>query len=566
MNINTLRIQKSQHRIACTLVLLLFMGGANLSAQTPKWFKKARKSQVNIITYDANGQMLRSTNGFYVDENGTVLTDYASFRNASRAVAIDESGKEWPITCIAGANSLYDVIKVRVATSKAAPLTIASRQSQKGETVYVMPYLSNKSGVATFTPVEENKTFNEMYAYYTLPVAVPEKSASCPVLNADGEVIALVQLPANASEQKCYGISAPFVESLTTSALAVTTADYRDLPMKKALPSDPTQANTFIYLLGTRDTSLYLSYVDDFIATFPQETSGYTMKAEMLAAKGDYAQADAAWDAGFKARAAEAELLYSRARSVLGQVQTGRSLPDTWTLDRATTDIDAAIAKDNSPVYTALKGHLLYAQKNYTEACKQFMEVTKTSLRDASYYLYAAQCQQMLGDTTAVLALQDSAVACYTKPYVAEAAPALLMRAQTHLAMGHYRLAVIDLNDYEHLKRNELNANFYYQREQAEMRCRMYQQALSDIEQAVRMEPREPLYQAELAAVHYRFSQLDEAIIAARAAIGLDDSFADAHRILGVCLRAQGKNNEAKQALQRAADLGDTVAKELLEK
>ena len=55
-------------------------------------------------------------------------------------------------------------------------------------------------------------------------------------------------------------------------------------------------------------------------------------------------------------------------------------------------------------------------------------------------------------------------------------------------------------------------------------------------------------------------------IIAARAAIGLDDSFADAHRILGVCLRAQGKNNEAKQALQRAADLGDTVAKELLEK
>ena len=138
------------------------------------------------------------------------------------------------------------------------------------------------------------------------------------------------------------------------------------------------------------------------------------------------------------------------------------------------------------------------------------------------------------------------------------------MRANTLQSVGRYRDAVRDLNDYEHLKANTLSANFYYRRMQAEMRCRMFQQAIDDIERAVKMEPQEPLYHAEQAVVHFRCGQLDEAEAAARAAIALNPEFTDAHRILGVCLRAQGKENEAKAALQRAVDLGDTMAKDLL--
>ena len=170
----------------------------------------------------------------------------------------------------------------------------------------------------------------------------------------------------------------------------------------------------------------------------------------------------------------------------------------------------------------------------------------------------------MLGDTVAALAMQDSAVACFTKPYPEAAAPTLLIRAQTLMAMGKYRQAVMDLNDYEHLKFKEVNANFYYQRYQAEMRCRMFQQALNDIERCTTMEPREPLFFAELAATHYRFNQVEEAVTAARQAIALDPEFPDAHRILGVCLRAQNKESEAQAALKRAADLGDETAKGLI--
>ena len=546
------------------LFTLLFVCTALAAAAQPKWFKRVRKAQMNIITYDADGQLLRSTNGFFIDNDGTLLCDYAAFRGAARAVAVDERGKEYPVETIAGASALYDVIKLHIGGVKPTPLTLAHTIAAKGDAAHIMPYLSSKTGVCTTTTVADASIFNETYAYYTLPVQLTEKSTSCPVLNDDGEVIGMVQMSAKADDDKCFAISADFVRSLTVSALSATATDYHDLLLRKQLPDDEAQAASFIFLIGMRDTALYLNYTDDFIRRFPSSTQGYVLRAEMLTAKGDFSQADETWEAAIKAKTTAHEVLYSRARSIFGAIDTGHALPDTWTLDRALEDIREALAAEPLPIYAALEAHILYAQKHYAEAAARFLSANQGKMHSADNFLYAAQCQQMLGDTAAVLALQDSAVACFTKPYVEAAAPALLMRAQTLLTLGRYRLAVADLNDYEHLKARLVNANFYYQRYQAEMRCRMFQQALSDIQRASSMEPSEPLYHAELAATHFRFNQLDEAIAAARTAIALDDTFADAHRILGVCLRQQKKEQEAQQQLRRAAELGDEMAQKLL--
>lgn len=547
------------------LFILLFLFTLNASAQT-KWLKKARKAQLNLVSYDANGQLLHSTNGFLIDEEGTVLSDYASFKGAARAVAIDEKGTEYPILTVAGASSLYDVIKLRADIRKGQPLPLATINGLKGQDVFVLPYLTSKSGLPTATTIEDAKTFKELYSYYTLPVKLTERSTSCPVVNSEGEVIGLVQMTAKADEEKSYAISATYVNELQITAINANSADYRDILIRKELPSDASQAASFIYLIGTRDTALYLGYVNDYIRRFPSEASGYTMLGEMLAAQGKFAEADAAWEAGNKAGAAQPELDYSHSRSILAAIQNGNQLPETWTLEHSMELAQQAEKADPQPIYSALQGHILYAQKRYAEASEKFVSVNQTKLRSAEHFLYAAQCQQMLADTTAMLALQDSAVACFTKPYTSEAAPALLMRATTLRSIGRYRDAIKDLNEYEHLMSASLNANFYYQRYQTEMQCRMFQQALSDIERATLLEPDEPLYFAELAGTHFRFNQLDEAIVAARKAIALNDDFADAHRILGICLRAQQKETEARAALQRAVELGDDIAKDIINK
>lgn len=544
------------------LLLLFLVASTTLFAQAPKWQKKAHKAMLSIITYGADGQMLHTTNGFFIHPDGIVLSDYHSFQGAVRAAVFDASGNEWPVESIMGANSLYDVVKVKVSAKKAVSLTLASDDSQKGAKVFILPYSSNNSHAISST-ITDVSTFNEHYSYYTLPIRVPEKWTSCPVMNETGDVIGLLQMAAMAKDTCSYAVSVLFADSLHTHALSAASSDYQAIPMKKALPGEATQAHSFIYLTGTRDTTLYLSYVEDYLTLFPTEANGYTMKAEMLADLRRYDEAEAVWAAGMKAASHPEDIYYSRANAIFRHVSMDKA-PESWTLDTAMEEVEHARSINPLPVYSALKAQILYSQKEYAKACEQFLALNNTNLRSADNFLYAAQCQQMVNDTLAVLALQDSAVACFTKPYVEAAAPALLMRSGTLISLHRYREAVRDLNDYEHLKSKNLTANFYYRREQAEMRCRMFQQALSDIEQAVKMAPREPLFQAEAAAVHYRFGNLDDAIAAARQAIALDDEFADAHRILGVCLRAQQKETEARTALQRAADLGDEMAKSLL--
>ncbi len=551
--------------IRTILFILLATCALTTSAQT-KWLKKARKAQLNIITYDASGQLLHSTNGFIINAEGTILSDYTSFKGASRAVAVDEKGKEYPIQTVAGASSLYDVIKLRADIPKAEPLALAAVNGLKGQSVFVLPYLSSKSGLPTATTIEDAKAFKEQYMYYTLPVRLTEKSTSCPLVNEEGEVLGIVQMAAKAGEAKSYAISAAYINDLKVTALMANAKDYRDVLIRKELPDEASQATSFIYLTGNRDTALYLAYVADYIRRFPTETNGYTMQAEMQTSQGLYDEARATWEAGSKAGAVQSELDYSESRAMLAAVQTGKQVPETWTLERALELAQHAEASDPQPIYIALQGHILYAQKQYAEACEKFLAVNQTSLRSAEHFLYAAQCQQLLSDTTATLALQDSAVACFQKPYTPDAAPALLIRATTLRSIGRYRDAIKDLNEYERLKSTSLNANFYYQRYQTEMQCRMFQQALSDIEHATLLEPQEPLYFTELAGTHIRFNQLDEAEYAARKAIALDDTFADAHRILAIALREQKKETEARAEFQRAIDLGDEIAKSIIDK
>ena len=122
------------------------------------------------------------------------------------------------------------------------------------------------------------------------------------------------------------------------------------------------------------------------------------------------------------------------------------------------------------------------------------------------------------------------------------------------------------LNEYERLAGSNLNANFYYGREQLEIKARMYPQALSDIEKAMSIEPKEPLYCAEAAALNFRIGQLDDAIEYAKKAIAIDDKFPDAYRIIGVCYNQKGNKAEAKKYLQKAVDLGDTLASGIIDK
>ena len=98
------------------------------------------------------------------------------------------------------------------------------------------------------------------------------------------------------------------------------------------------------------------------------------------------------------------------------------------------------------------------------------------------------------------------------------------------------------------------------------MQCRLYQQALNDIEKAVSMDPKQIVYIVEQVALYTRFSQFDKAIEAAQKGLTLAPDNADLYRMMGFSQIQLKQQEEGKKNLLKAKELGDKNAETILQK
>ena len=98
------------------------------------------------------------------------------------------------------------------------------------------------------------------------------------------------------------------------------------------------------------------------------------------------------------------------------------------------------------------------------------------------------------------------------------------------------------------------------------MKCRLYQQALDDINLALRLAPQEPLFYAEKANVQLRVAQYYEAIATATHCLSIDTNNPDAYLILGLAQIQTGQKKEGKQSLEKAKELGNAQAQSFIDK
>lgn len=552
-------------RLLILLILSLISG--SLCAQNPKWFKKARKSQVTIIAYNAQDQMLQGQ-GIFLNEQGDVVAEYDILKGAVRATVIDCEGKEYQLTTVAGANSLYNT--VRCATdSKKVSFPEMSQSLETGKMVYIMPVCStDKKAVCITDTIAAIQEFDDAkYPYYTLSKSVDQRYAGCPVFNEEGELVGQIQMSAKGSDKPAYVLGVQYSASLSITALDANNSDLNTILIPKALPEDENQAITFLYLMNKQNPSQYEKQVKMFIEKYPKNTTGYIQLAELKFNQKEYKAAEEIFNNAMNSQTQnEDELHHSFAKLLYQSGLQQTPVAEGWDMAHALKEAQAAYSCNPLPLYTALEGLCFYALGKYEDAYDKFFSLKNTNMRSAEYFLYASQCKEMLkAPAEEILALQDSAVNCFTKPYPADAASYIYLRAKTLSKLEKFREAVSDMNEFEHLNSGNVSAKFCYEREQMEMQCRQFQNALNDIERAVSLSPEEPLFRAEEAVVNYRVGQFKEAAEAARQAIRLEEGFADAHRILGICLHEMGQNAEAKKSLQRAIELGDEASKKVLE-
>lgn len=532
---------------------------------------------VNVITYDAQGSVLHSGYGFYVSADGRAVVPYTLLQDAYRAEVIDAKGARSTVTRLAGASSALDIAIVYAPTRKADFLTIAPAEGAalaEGSTATLAYYTTNKKDTPLAATITRAEAYGA-YAYYTLSTDNSDKYFGCPLLDATGQVVGIVQRSVGKDATSACAVDARFVHQCGVEAISALGSDYAALHFPVMLPEQEQDAYSFVYMLirsGAADEKVKPA-LDDYVAAYPDSVKGYLERATYATEHLDFAAADADIKAAL-ATGLHADEVHNTYANLILSKQTAMPEPayGDWTLERALAEAERAYAIRPQGLYELQQASVLFVMQRYAEAAAHYAAVAQSSIGQPEHHYLAARALKLTGDESVmpeVMAHLDSAVAGYTAPYPVEAAKYLLERSQVRLMQRQYRLAVADLNDYEKaVGPQNLNAEFYAMRMGAERSAKMYQQAINDANTAAHFagEAEGPYYRLEAALIYLQTRNFTEAADIALEVTRQKPDSADAYKVLGIAQGYLGKRSEALQHLAEAKRLGDDSVDTFIEK
>ena len=556
------------------LVLVTFAA----SAQSPKTLKQVKKAVYTLQTYDTEGNVLSTGNGFFANEAGDFITSYALLPNCAKAVIVDSKGKTHDVVKVLGANETYDIVRLQTAPIKKLASTPIDTTSTLEHTSLFLPAIGKEKKVYDkWIPVLSTEQAAGNYNYYTLHHVGNPALSHRPLLDATGNVVAIVQ-PSVETDTVLYALDIRYALDLAVKALSVNDRSYRALPLRKALPRDIDQALVSLFLVSDQDdAALRSEVIDEFILSFPDSHEGYLSRAaHHIALKSDsaYALAEADHTMALERAADKAdEVHFQIAKQMLSVALDTLQQYKDWNFERVLAEIDKARAINSLPIYTQQQGDIYVTLKDYTTAYEKYMEVNRSDIGSPDTWLrtaYIIEQRAGEGDVELAIALLDSAVNKATinsqLSTLNQASPYVLERALLKARHGLHRPAVADYNLYEELVGTINTDRFYYLREQSEAAGRMFQQALDDIDRAIALAPRQPVYLLEKASLNVRVARYAEALPILEVLINAFPNDVDCNRLLGFCHIQLGNNSIGCSYLEKAAAMGDTSAKSLLDR
>ena len=555
--------------------LLLCLTALTSSAQ-PKFASKVSKGIVSLNTYDRQGNLLRQGTAFFVGANGEAIADFRLFKNAYQASIIDATGKQIDVDLILGADDTYSMVRFHVNTKGNAFIpSVTSFQPMKSA-VYVLGRADGGKMESAQAVVADTAMIQGKYVYYGLDKQVDEVLTGAPVFNESGALVGMLHPQLGG---KNYVLDIRFRDELKIQPFPSTSASVAlgNIFIPKALPETPEEALVYLYAKSrSASNEEYMDMVNRFVAAYPKNAEGYLRRATPLIDLTRFDEADRDLQQYLSLVDDKAVGNYNVASLIFDKLRLQpEPAYEKWNEDVAIQYVDKALSLNASKPeeerklektrYQILKGQLLMNKPDYDGALALYEELNSESGGSPTYLYAISLAREGRGDSIgAVMEPIDSAIAKFSEPLPTEAANYIIRRGQLHANAGQYREAVQDYNQYAYLLNNQVSPVFYYERSQIEVNARMYQPAMDDINKAIEMAPREPLYHVERGALAVRVSMFDECIESCQTALRLNPDIIDAYRILGYAQLQKGDKTNAKINLQKAIDMGDETARMLM--
>ncbi len=181
---------------ALMILFVLCLPWATCSGEEglPAMIRRVEPSIVVLFTYNREGKFVGQGSGFFVNQEGDVITNYHVLKGASRAEVRMSDGSVYPVNRVIAEDEAGDLIRVSTNTPQnlVRPLLIRSSFPEVGERIIVMGTplgLEKTVSDGIVSAVREIPEFGKIIQV-TAPIS-PGSSGS-PVVNMNGEVIGVV--------------------------------------------------------------------------------------------------------------------------------------------------------------------------------------------------------------------------------------------------------------------------------------------------------------------------------------------------------------------------------------
>ena len=245
----------------------------------PSIIKRIEPSTVIVFTYDNKGNFLRLGSGFFIGQNGDIVTNYHTLKGASYVEVKTSYGKTHPMTYIVAEDEQGDLIRfsIDIPSQYVHPLPLSTSLPEVGERiiVYGSPLgLEKTVSDGIVSAIREGPAYVKIIQI-TAPVS-PGSSGS-PVLNMKGEVIGVATFQMIEGQNLNFAIPSERIANLNLAKEKKTSlSEKKDIGkyLQKYKPTKILSANIIITDWKQERYGLLLGWSDYVYVYYEVENTG----------------------------------------------------------------------------------------------------------------------------------------------------------------------------------------------------------------------------------------------------------------------------------------------------
>jgi tetratricopeptide (TPR) repeat protein len=175
-----------------------------------------------------DGDLSSIGSGFFIDNKGTLVTNYHVLEGAYMAVVKTAAGKKYPIESVIAQNQLVDLMKVRVLipAELTVPVTLSDEAPAVADRVVVIGSpmgFEQTISEGIISAVREHPSSGEVYQV-TAPIS--KGSSGGPAVNFRGEVVGIVTFQATRGQNLNFAVSTKTLGRLANEPEKLSVAEW----------------------------------------------------------------------------------------------------------------------------------------------------------------------------------------------------------------------------------------------------------------------------------------------------------------------------------------------------